>query len=205
MTNTHDYYDFIKVILSKYAPMGEQSLSYLNSIAKTNFLKKGQQLLDIGKTSKHIHILYEGVIVSCYLNSDGHTYNKNIFLEGDFVASTVSSIKNEPSNFALKVIEDAMLISFDYKKYRQGIEAHEDLKNFYIAYLEKNWVIDKEKREIEIVLKDSKSRYIDFIDKHPNIENRIPLHYIASHLGITPTQLSRIRKNLKKNVRRQHM
>ncbi|MFV0467563.1 MAG: Crp/Fnr family transcriptional regulator, partial [Dysgonomonas sp.] len=108
----------------------------------------------------------------------------------------VSALINEPSNFALEAIEQSTIISFDYKKFRQLIDEHIDLKNFYIAYLEKNWVIDKEKRELEIVLKEAKERYLEFINSHPNIETRIPLHYIASHLGITPTQLSRIRKNI---------
>ena len=59
-------------------------------------------------------------------------------------------------------------------------------------------MLDKEKRELDIVLKDAEERYLDFIKYKPGIETRIPLHYIASHLGITPTQLSRIRKKIKK-------
>jgi CRP-like cAMP-binding protein len=130
---------------------------------------------------------------------------RKYFLEGDFVGSTVSAIKEKPSQFSLEVIEDSILISFDYRKYRALIDEHTDLKNFYIAYLEKNWVLDKEKRELEIVLNDADKRYLDFIEMHPQIENRIPLHYIASHLGITATQLSRIRKKLKNNAENQHM
>ena len=38
-----------------------------------------------------------------------------------------------------------------------------DLKNFYIAYLEKNWIIDKEKREIQIVMQEAFERYLDLI------------------------------------------
>jgi CRP-like cAMP-binding protein len=132
-------------------------------------------------------------------------YHKNIFLEGNIVGSMVSALKNEPSHFALEVVEKAILVSFDYRKYRELIDTQPDLKNFYISYLEKNWVIDKEKREVEIVLKEAKERYLDFITLHPNIEDRIPLQFIASHLGITPTQLSRIRKKIKEKSSNQHM
>jgi ribosomal protein L10 len=54
-------------------------------------------------------------------------------------------------------------------------------------------------------LKEAKERYLDFITLHPNIEDRIPLQFIASHLGITPTQLSRIRKKIKEKSSNQHM
>ena len=143
-------------------------------------------------------MLYKGAVVSYFINNIGDLYHKNIFLEGDFVGSTVSALEEKPSEFALEVIEDATLISFNHRKYHDLIAKHSDLKSFYIAYLEKNWVIDKERREIDIVLKNADERYHDFITAHPKIETRIPLHYIASHLGITPTQLSRIRKKSKK-------
>ena len=42
--------------------------------------------------------------------------------------------------------------------------------------------------------KDSpRERYEDLILKHPEIIKRVPQHYIASYLGITPISLSRIR------------
>lgn len=205
MKEVQKYREFTKNVLNRYRSVSEESISSLFSVAKIQHLNRGETLLSVGRTSKHIHILYQGAIVSCYIDKEGDIYHKNIFLKGDFVASTVSALTNEPSNFALEVIEDATLISFNYKKYRQLIDEYKDLKDFYISYLEKNWVIDKEKREIEIVLKEAIERYLDFIKAHPNIEDRIPLRYIASHLGITPTQLSRIRKKLKKSDPNQHM
>ncbi|TPN86893.1 Crp/Fnr family transcriptional regulator [Aquimarina algicola] len=190
------YKDFITSIFHQYYPVHQNVIASICDIAKVQVLDKGELLLPIGKVSNHIHILYQGAIVSYYLNSEGNIYHKNIFLEGNLVVSTVSALTNTPSHFALEVIEKATVISFSYKKYRQLMDENIDLKNFYIAYLEKNWVINKEKREIEIVLNHAKERYLDFITAHPNIENRVPLHYIASHLGITPTQLSRIRKKI---------
>ncbi|EZH72348.1 cyclic nucleotide-binding protein [Aquimarina atlantica] len=205
MNKIENYCEFIKDVFNRYYPIEENSLSQLYAIAKVRQLQKGELLLNVGQTSKHIYILNQGVIVSFFISNEGNQYHKNIFLEGDFVGSTVSALKHESSHFGLEVIEDTTIISFDYKKYRKLIENHSDLKNFYIAYLEKNWIINKEKREIEIVMKDASERYLDFIRFQPNIEKRVPLHYIASHLGITPTQLSRIRKKIKKKFPNQHM
>ena len=199
MNETKIYADFIKTVLNRYHSVSDKSISSLLSISEILHLDKGQMLLQIGKTSKQKYILCEGAVVSYYLDDNGNTYHKNIFLKGDFVGSMVSTLKNAPSQFALEIVENATLISLNYKKYRQLIAENKDLTNFYIAYLEKNWVVDKEKREIEIVLKEAKERYIDFISTHPNIEDRIPLKYIASYLGITATQLSRIRKKIKEN------
>ncbi len=43
-------------------------------------------------------------------------------------------------------------------------------------------------------IKDSpEERYRDLLHNHPEILQRVPQHYIASYLGITPVSLSRIR------------
>lgn len=51
----------------------------------------------------------------------------------------------------------------------------------------------KEKREIELVTLEAKERYDIFKNEHPGLENQISQYHIASYLGISPTQLSRIR------------
>ena len=71
-----------------------------------------------------------------------------------------------------------------------------DLKLFQIYYLEKNWLLAKDSREIEIVQDDATARYLRFIGENHRLVNRLAQYHIASHLGITPTQLSRIRRNL---------
>ena len=42
----------------------------------------------------------------------------------------------------------------------------------------------------------NQERYEDLIKNHPEIIKRVPQHYIASFLGITPTSLSRIRNRI---------
>ena len=39
-------------------------------------------------------------------------------------------------------------------------------------------------------------RYLDIIEKHPDMFNNVPLYYIASYLGIQGPSLSRIRKRM---------
>ncbi len=104
---------------------------------------------------------------------------------------------NRPSEFCIEALEDSTVVVIPYKAYRTLINKYTDLKDFYIAYLEKNWVIEKEPIQVALALTDATQRYLNCLENHPNIENRVAQHHIASHLGITPTQLSRIRQKLK--------
>ena len=111
-----------------------------------------------------------------------------------FPGSMVALLTNETSCFEIEALEDSQVIFIDFKKYRELLLKYEDLKLFHIYYLEKNWVIHKDGREVDIVQKDADERYEDFEQNYPELSKRLTQYHIASHLGITPTQLSRIRK-----------
>lgn len=194
------YLNDLKLKFESYSPISAASWQLIENITEFQVVKKGELLLSNGQIAKEIHFITKGALRAFITDAEGNIYNKNIFLEGDFAGSTASLIQKTPSYFAIEVLEDAILININYKKYRELIFQNDDLKNFYIAYLEKNWVIDKEQREISIVMENATERYLDLLSKHPDISERIALLHIASHLGITPTQLSRIRKTLEKDV-----
>ena len=48
----------------------------------------------------------------------------------------------------------------------------------------------------EVKSLSAEERYLDLIQKHPQIFQRIPLQYIAMYLDIEPPSLSRLRKRL---------
>lgn len=193
---------YIKVLREKfesYAPISDTSWQLIYSIFTFQTLQKGALLLRHGQIANQVHFVCKGALRAYVTDYDGNIYNKNIFLENSFAGSTVSYLKNTPSNFTLETLEETILISWNYKKYRHFIDSNIDLKNFYIAYLENNWVIEKEKREVALVMENATDRYLELLAEHPNIDKRIQQLHLAAHLGITPTQLSRIKKELKKN------
>lgn len=71
-----------------------------------------------------------------------------------------------------------------------------DMAALYIRYLEIHWVVEKEPLEISLRYDTAKSRYTAFLQQFPALEHRLKQHEVASYLGITPTQLSRIRAEL---------
>ena len=192
------YINDLKLKFESYSSISEESWSLIQSIITFQTLEKAETLLRNGQIAKNLHFICKGALRAYVTDYDGNIYNKNIFLETDFAGSTVSYLLGIPSNFTLEAIEYTIIISLNYKKYRQFIDNNIDLKNFYIGYLERNWVIDKEQREISLVMENATERYLKLLSQHPNIDQRIPQLHLAAHLGITPTQLSRIRKDLKK-------
>jgi CRP-like cAMP-binding protein len=190
----------LKLTFESYAPISEKSWKLIEDITEFQILKKGETLLQNGEIAKNTHFIAKGILRTFITDEQGNFYNKNLFLENSFAGSKVSLMLQTPSNFTIEALEDCLLININYKKYITLINENDDLKNFYIAHLEKNWIIEKEQREVALVMENATERYVKLLEKNPDIAERIPLLHIASHLGITPTQLSRIRKNLEKDL-----
>ncbi|NIJ56107.1 Crp/Fnr family transcriptional regulator [Dyadobacter arcticus] len=197
MIDEDRYTSVLKSKFESYSPISEQSWSHILEIVRFETPKKSEIVLREGEISRKLYFICKGILRAFCADLNGNIYNKNLFLENDFAGSKVSAMQKTPSTFTLEALEDSVIISMEYHKYRELIFDNDDLKNFYIAYLERNWIIEKEQREVSLVLENATVRYLKFITQHSNVDQRIPLQHIASHLGITPTQLSRIRKDLK--------
>lgn len=191
------YISELRTTFNRFSKISEESWFLIRSIIQFQSVKKGEIVLMAGQTAKNIHFICKGVMRTFYTDTQGNIYTKNIFLENSFPASKVSLLLNTPSKFSIEALEHSTLINFNFKVYKQLINENEDLKNFYISYIEQNWIIEKEEKEISLVMENASERYLSLLKKHPQLEKRVAQHHIASHLGITPTQLSRIRKALK--------
>ncbi|WP_276381356.1 Crp/Fnr family transcriptional regulator [Flavobacterium sp. H4147] len=198
--NKETYLSNLKQTIESYYPISENSWKLIENITSFQTLKKGETLLQNGEIAKNVHFIAKGVLRAFITDEEGNFYNKNLFLENYLAGSKVSLMLQTPSNFTIEALEDSIVININYKKYIQAINENDDLKNFYIAHLEKHWIIEKEQREVALVMQNATERYVTLLRKHPDIADRVPLLHIASHLGITPTQLSRIRKSLEKDL-----
>jgi CRP-like cAMP-binding protein len=196
MSNEKKAYEALKESMEAYSPISDETWRKLLTITSYRLIPKNNLLYKAGETPKSYAFVYQGLL-RCYSSDEkGTEYNKNFFDEGKFPGSMSSLLTSTPSLLTFEAIENTFIIEINFSFYRKLLIEKEDLKLFHIYYLEKNWLLAKDSREIELVQEDATSRYVRFTQEYPSLTTRLPQYHIASHLGITPTQLSRIRKNL---------
>ncbi len=188
--------DVLRRSIEKYGPVDSEDWLSLASELEIAVVRNKEYLIKSGDKPRNIHFVLKGVLRAYVIGADGKEYNKIFFTEGGFAASIVALMKEEQNFFFIQALEDTTVVHIPFKKYYQLVHSSEGFKNFYLNYLEEHWVVNKEKREIALVLDDATKRYVTFLEDYPGLEQRIAQYHIASHLGITPTQLSRIRKLL---------
>lgn len=196
MSTAVEAFNALKKTMDSYSAIGAETWVSLTAICKYRDVKKHQVLYSLGEIPSSFAFVYAGLFRTFITDEKGNEYNKNFFYEGTFPGSMTALLRHEPSEFAIVALEPAQIIEIDFPAYRALLHQREDLKLFQIYYLERNWLLAKDAREIAIVQEDATQRYLQFMQDYPFLIERLPQHQIASHLGITPTQLSRIRKKL---------
>ena len=94
--------------------------------------------------------------------------------------------------FSIVALEDTKVLSYNFYEFKQLTKHHSDIASFYIHYMERHWIVEKEPLEISFRYDTAMKRYTDFLNAYPGLVKRLKKHQIASYLGITPTQLSRL-------------
>jgi len=177
--------------LQRISPISEEAWNDFQGLMEPLSLKRNEYLVSEGSRVKYAYILLDGVIRVFY-NKEGNEYNKTFFIPGMFPTPLTALLSGTPSALSYQALLPCELIRFSFQDFRNLFEEHRSLETFMLRVLEQEW-ITKERHDIQMVTNDATENYMVFRKEFPNLENQIHLYHIASYLGITPIQLSRIR------------
>ncbi|WP_372758019.1 Crp/Fnr family transcriptional regulator [Mariniflexile sp.] len=181
--------------LNSFSSIPNEIVEELFNISEFKTIKAGKQIVKENEVPTKVYMLTSGV-VRCYLSSEsGKEYNKNFYLPYSFVGPLTSLIDRKPSQFVYETLLDSEMYEIDYYKFSMLCKKHESLNILYTKILESVYRV-YEKRLVDLISLDAKSRYFELCNQIPNLETLIPQYHIASYLGITPVQLSRIRNKI---------
>ena len=180
--------------LLQFGSLNQQQINLVVKKAEEKTLRKEAYFSEAGNIAQQVGFLLEGILRVCY-NNQGDEITRYFLDENNFVVDLNSFTSRIPSTEYVQAITDCRLILFSYSNWR-------DLSNTIVAWdkilskITAKALLQKTERISPLVAENATIRYLEFHQKYPNLSNRIPLSYLASYLGITPSSLSRIRKNI---------
>lgn len=182
--------------LRSYGQLSEKSRLAWEAIVKERKYEKNEFFLQEGQIPRTVAFVSKGLFSQYFSAENGDTIIKRFFPENFFVASTSALLTHSPSLFTIKTLEPSTVLEYNFSAFKQLTEEFPDIAGFYIRYMELHWIIEKEPLEISFRYDTAKTRYLNFLKSYPALEARLKQHEIASYIGVTPTQLSRIRSEL---------
>lgn len=179
--------------LESYGALSNETRDEIARILTPTVYKRNDYFIEAGQHPKSIAFVCRGLFSQYFTSPGGDVVIKRFFPEGYFCTALSALLASAPSEFTIKALEDTSVLEYNYHDFKRLTKTYSDLADIYIRYLEIHWVIEKEPQEIALRYVTAKTRYATFLKQYPLLEGRLKQHEVAAYLGVTPTQLSRIR------------
>lgn len=151
-------------------------------------------LLEEGKVANKLFVIQKGA-ARLWFNSVGNDITLQFFFEGSPVCSIESFIQSSPSEFYIETLEPSTVLVIDKSELLSYGESHPDKKEIVVSYLV-NRLFEYTHLFLYRIKDTPQQRYLNLLNEHPNIIQRVAQRYIASYLGITTVSLSRIKARI---------
>lgn len=183
-------------IMSAVEPLQDECWENIKQLIRVKKYNKLSYFAEEGDSPTDIAFICEGTFRAFYRTPDGIEYNKTFFSPNSFILALTSIVSKKPNQINIQALENSTVLQLNYNNLTDLYNKYHSLERMARKIIEYEWT-RKEIREIRLVLNNATERYEIFKQEHPGLENKIPQYHIASYLGITPIQLSRIRAKKK--------
>lgn len=185
----------LKTFISKYSSLSADALEEIAGKFKSRVIKKNEFLLREGETCRDLVFVQKGCLRLFYLKEDIEISVWFAFEQSSAI-EIYSFISEYPSNYFLQAIEDSQVLYLSKtelnKLYQHQPKMQEMMRKFW-----EDVILNLINRFTSLQKDSAEKRYKDLLNK-PGYLQTIPQKYLASFIGVTPTSLSRIRKNILK-------
>jgi CRP-like cAMP-binding protein len=186
-------YTELKKFLLKYSDFSDEELDDIVCRFRIKSIKSNDFLLTEGEICTALLFVQKGCLRLYYMKEEIEVSVWFSF-EHTSAIEVYSFISEMPSNYFIQSIEDSQVFFL----------AKQDLNQLYLSQpkmqlMMKNFwedvILNLISRFTALQADSAEKRYLDLLAKPPYMKS-IPLKYLASFIGVTPTSLSRIRKQI---------
>ena len=185
--------DILFDFISKYIPLTEDEKNAILSLDLFRSVKKGTTLLKEGQKSQDSYFVLKGCIRVYYI-IDGEEKTTAFYTEMD--AFTPHCVINKTtSDYFISCVEDSILTVSNAD---MGVEINSKFPKFEIMcrILSEELLAKQQIDFDEFKTSSPEQRYLNLMQKRPDLIQRVPQHQLASFLGIKPQSLSRLRARI---------
>jgi CRP-like cAMP-binding protein len=156
-------------------------------------LKQGEFIEQAGEISHNFIHVNSGCLMTYYTDQDGNDQVLQFSTAGWWTADLHSLTSQESSIYSTRALADSEIFLLPKIRLEELVERYPVFERFFRIMFQ-NSLVTHQHRLIQVFSCSAEERYKGFQQKYPQLEQFVPLKYIASYLGITPEFLSKIRR-----------
>ena len=185
--------DLLFDFMSRYISLTEDEKNAIVSLDIFRSVKKGTTLLKAGQKSKYSYFVLKGCIRKYYI-IDGEEKTTAFYTEMEGLTPHCV-LSHTPSEYFISSVEDSILIVSNTD---MEVEMNRKFPKFEIMcrILSEELLAKQQINFDEFKTSSTEQRYLNLLQKRPDLIQRVPQHQLASYLGIKPQSLSRLRARI---------
>lgn len=187
------FIDYLRHFINDTDKHLEESLLEIAHRFKVLTLKKNQLLVDENQICPFFCYVESGILQHAIL-VEAEEKTTYLALRNSVTSSLNSFLNKIPSRKSIKALVDCQLWVADLETFKDLLANNEAFRQFYHHLIEKQIMLIDDYR-IDLLTLTPEERYKKLLVTEPKLLQEVPLHYLASFLGISNRHMSRIRKN----------
>lgn len=187
--------DLILQNISRHIQLDKTETDFFISLLQTKKLKRKDFLLKQGDICKTENFIIKGCLRTYTIDDNGFEHIVMFGIEDWWVGDLLSFLTQSPATYFIDALEDTEVLQITKANLDKLYERVPKFERFFRLILQ-NAFIAQQQRINQNLSYTAEQRYLDFISKHPNLEQRLSQKQVSAYLGITPVFLSMLRKKL---------
>ncbi|RFZ81733.1 Crp/Fnr family transcriptional regulator [Mucilaginibacter terrenus] len=178
--------------MKTHAELSESELELLYSRATERIVRKKEIILGKGEICRYKILVIKGLLRTYRTKEDGTEYIIQFSPENHWTTDPESYENRTPSNYIVDALEDSRILLWTKKDFDEFLSVMPELKLFSEKVKSASLSISRQ-RIFSAISSSAEEKYDEFISTHPGVFARVPLHMVASYLGLSRETLSRVR------------
>jgi CRP-like cAMP-binding protein len=177
--------------LQRFMTITIDELKMLLSYCEIRQVEKRTILVKEGEVDNYLNMVVKGLIMK-YVRVKKSDMILQLATEGHVIHSEISFLTRSPSLVYVETLEPTIMLSLTYDKMEEALDKFPQGERLGRLILTGMYVKKEESRYFRL-LKSARERFLDYVNAHPHMLQRVPQKYLASYLNIKPETFSRMK------------
>ena len=195
MTDPGIIADYLQTCQVQRPKMKPAPLNYLSAKLQVHHLPDHWLYIREGELQQTIGYIYSGLMRAYYTDNKGNEINVTFLQEGEAAVHFEALLMQKPGKYYFQCIEPVILIEIPISHFTYCSEHFWGFEH-YLRLLLQREICKKQLRIDSFIFDNAEMRYLQFVQNHPDLFNRISITQLSSYLGVERQSLTRIRKKL---------
>lgn len=179
--------------VSQFVALDDVDRQLIRKLTRIERYPRGTLLLAAGDVARESWLVIQGCVRAF---QQEHGDDRTLAFHTEFhpiIAPTHGT--DAPSPVAFECLEDIVASAATPEEEARGFAEHPRFESV-CRVMGEALMANLQKTHIELLTRTAEQRYLDLVDRRPDLLQRVPQYHIATFLGIQPETLSRIRRRL---------